>query len=188
VTPWFAAGAGFVIAAALWIHSPHAELRFPPIAGGVMQCKIDGCGPADSNGSGSLAASTPGQRLVHSHHADGKAAGPDSARHPDRAAGLKFQFTLLWQRHGSFGALISVLGKPSLGSWRLAFTMPGATIKYVKGADWQPLPSGDGGTAWATRQHGSFRHAPGATFTVIGSGTATTPASCRFDGSKCRFS
>src|SRR5271169_558810 len=29
MTPWFAASTGFVIAAGLWVYSPHASIRFP---------------------------------------------------------------------------------------------------------------------------------------------------------------
>jgi len=38
VAPWFAAATGLVVAAGLWIYSPHAELKFPPSAGGVVRC------------------------------------------------------------------------------------------------------------------------------------------------------
>ena len=43
-TPWFAAATGFVVAAGLWIYSPHAELKFPSSAVGTVPCTAQGCG------------------------------------------------------------------------------------------------------------------------------------------------
>src|SRR6202035_1092864 len=43
VTPWFAAATGFVIAAGLWVYSPHTVLRFPNSEPGVSVCQSTGC-------------------------------------------------------------------------------------------------------------------------------------------------
>ena len=188
VTPWFAAGAGIVIAAAMWIYSPHAELKLPSGAVGEVPCQIQGCGPAAKYGAGSP-STTQGQRIVHRARSGRAATGKGEANRRDAVSGLKFEFTLLWQRHDSFGAMISVLGEHPLGSWRLTFTMPGAKIRYVVGAEWRPLASRDGGTASATRWHFDNHDGQhGASFVVFGSGTASTPATCEFDAAVCTFS
>src|SRR5260370_20317743 len=42
VTPWFAASTGFVVAAGMWLYSPHARINFPPAIGKV-HCQSRDC-------------------------------------------------------------------------------------------------------------------------------------------------
>ena len=42
MTPWLAAGAGVVVAAALALHVPHAELTYTP--NGTRACSLAECG------------------------------------------------------------------------------------------------------------------------------------------------
>jgi hypothetical protein len=150
VTPWFAAAAGFVLAAALWIHSPHTELRFPATATAPDEerCAAPQCASSGGQSGGQLATSA-GKRLQHSRPAGRQPAGrPDVSRgHRTAPSGLTFSFQVMWRKHGQFAALISVRGNNVPASWRLTFTMPGAQIGYVLGAEWRAIAGGDGGTA-----------------------------------------
>lgn len=206
MTPWFAAGAGFVLAATLWIYSPHTELRFPSAsAPDEVPCTVAQC--TEGNGGGQPAANTPGQHISQQAAKGGNArdqvAGEGSA-----TSGLTFTFSVPWQQNGSFQAVISVRGKHIPAAWRLEFTMPGSQIRYVIGAQWQATPTGDGGTAFASQRqyggggqgygqgNGGYGQGDGGagraqhgsiSFLVMGSGPAKTPATCVFNGSSCSF-
>jgi hypothetical protein len=74
--------------------------------------------------------------------------------------------------------------------------MPGAQIGYVIGAQWQALPSGDGGTASRTGSEGQggargqgdgYQGVDGFSFMVMGGGRASTPVGCTFNGKACTF-
>jgi hypothetical protein len=198
-TPWFAAGTGFVLAAALWIHSPHAELRLP--SGAVGQpCAQVSCAAVASPGTGSLAITTPGVPIPHAHkHAKTSRQGTDTTSGRAASAGLTFTFQVLWQRHGTFDAMISVTGHRPPGHWQLAFQLPGDSITYVMGANWLPSPGGAGGVASAlTGRAGQPGHGPGGPgagyasphgveFMVVGSGTPATPVGCFYNGASCTF-
>jgi hypothetical protein len=199
VTPWFAAGTGFVIAAGLWIYSPHTELRFPSSALGDVPCKTVGCGPATSGaGGGQEAVSAPGSKITHP--AGHKVAQPrTSTRDADPAAsGMTFGFQVIWQRDGGFAAQITLTAESVPASWRLSFQMPGAMIDGADPVRWQPSAEGDGGTAsagawgvgsWSRQDDHGHGHASYAiNFTIMGNGTPSTPTSCVFDGKSCQFS
>ena len=143
LTPWFAASTGFVIAAGMWLYSPHASISFPS-AIGTVHCQLRGCALPGGKGSGSLASSAPGQRLRTKHR---HAGTEQQAAAGKTAAGLRFTFAVLYQGHESFGAIITISGRGSLGSWRLAFRLPGTQIQNVFDAEWLQLASRDGGTA-----------------------------------------
>jgi hypothetical protein len=151
VTPWFAAGTGFVIATGLWIYSPHTELRFPDSAPGLSVCSSKGCvtdSPRD--GGGSLATGAPGQRIAGSQpKSKNKTAKSDVVTSPKPTAGLKFKFIVLWRQGDAFDAYITVSGHSVPASWRLSFEIPGVQIDSVTGVSWQPTSSKDGGTASA---------------------------------------
>ena len=213
VTPWFAAGTGFVIATALWVYSPHEELKFPDSAPYSL-CQSKGCvNVSPGDGAGSLANSLPGERINGPQTNTGQAARPDVVT-GSAAAGLKFRFKILWQQGLHFYAVITVSGHSVPSSWRLSFAIPGVRIDYITGVTWQPARSGNGGTASAenwqygvngngaaggqnganangagenengSRDHGNL---PVITFAIAGTGSAGLPTSCRFDGATCRF-
>jgi len=207
VTPWFAAGAGFVLAAGLWVYSPHTELKFPTATAPYgVRCTMVQCGPA---GTGQLATSSPSKRIVR-QTTRGRTAQPDVAGQHSSISGLTFTFAVPWQQNDGFQALITVRGKHVPATWRLEFTLPGSHIRYVIGAQWQASPSGDGGTAFASHEqfgggqangqsygednaHGQNPGGPGRqsgsiSFVVMGSGTPSTPTNCVFNGASCTFS
>jgi hypothetical protein len=211
VTPWFAAGTGFVVAAGLWIYSPHTVLRFPEAAPGVSLCKSQGCTQdVLGHGAGTATARGPGTRISGSGARKAHAAGPVVTRHRAATSGLTFKFTVLWQRHKTFGAAITVSGHQVPKSWRLSFDIPGVQIGWVMGVHWQTSASGDGGIASPLlppagggpaggpsgpgpggyppgQPHGRAQVIPLISFVVTGTGSGGTPADCVFDGAACTF-
>jgi hypothetical protein len=187
VTPWFAAGTGFVIAAGLWIYSPHTVLRFPESTPATVPCVGRVCSPVSGPGGGQPAVSTPGKKFngqQRRRHRQTGAPGMPSAQ------AVTVGFTIVWQRDGQFGALIAVSGRHVPDDWKLSFEMPGTQISSVVGANWQAAPSGDGGIASPE----SLRHfdhsddADAVNFMITGTGSAGTPTNCVFDGASCAFS
>jgi hypothetical protein len=184
VTPWFAASTGFVIAAGMWLHSPHASITFPS-AIGTIHCRTPGCIAEGGKGSGALASSAPGQRLRINH---GRRGTGQSVSASKVTAGLKFTFTVLWHGHDAFGAAISISGGQSLGDWQLAFRLPGTQIQSVFGAEWLQSARGDGGTASPFHQDfGQPADQDQVSFRVFGTGNLSRPTQCTFDGARCRF-
>jgi hypothetical protein len=184
LTPWFAASTGFVIAAGMWLYSPHASITFPS-AIGTIHCRLHGCVTPGGKGSGSLASSAPGQRLRtrHERHGSGRSGGAS-----ERRAGLTLTFTVRWHRHDSFGAAISISGRRSLGAWQLAFRLPGTQIRDVFGAEWVQSATGDGGTASPFNvDFGRTGDHDRVSFWIIGTGSPSSPTSCTFDGATCTF-
>ena len=206
VTPWFAAGTGFVIATALWIYSPHTELKFPDSAPGYSLCQSEVClNNSPGPGGGSLANSLPGEKI------NGPQAKTSGTGKPDvitrAASGLKFRFVVLWQQGSHFYAVVTVSGHSVPSSWRLSFAIPGVRIDHVIGVSWRPSRSGNGGTVSAPSwQYGSssgqdaangtgaddsgshgHRDVPVISFIVTGTGSVGLPTTCRFDGSTCKF-
>lgn len=181
VTPWFAASTGLVIAAALWLHAPHAELTFP---NQIVHCPGPGCPVHRKPAHGSLATTRPGERI--GHKLGPKAGHRDAA--PDVTSGLTFRFTVLPHQSGSFAAAITIYGKRSLGSWQLRFRLPGTLIQSVAGARWRLLRGGDGVVARASQLQFS-RHDDngGVRFVVFASGTVTAPTGCSYDHMSCTF-
>jgi hypothetical protein len=204
VTPWFAAGAGIVVAALLAVESPHQVLSFgPPV---YQHCSSQHCTAGVRPTPGSLAGSTPGVPIKHAQPANVRraAVGPHAfAGEPARSAGnraapahppaapvVTVHFQLLGRHrpgYRGFAALITLQGsKP--GDWTLRFVLPGAQIERVWGAHWRPSPSDDGGTA--TGQPWPWPHSDGdqARIAILGTGTSGPPTGCVFDGARCSFS
>jgi hypothetical protein len=203
VTPWFAAGAGFVIAAALALNSPHTVLTYRP---NTLPCS--GCAqPAP----GSLASAKPGVKLkVPAKHARSGQGAAKDRQQPTAVAGLEVGFRVVWQKNGAFGAIITLPAGHAGRDWKLRFEIPGRRIFQVAGAQWQPSPSGYGGEAsMLTIQPGFSGHSgpPGAGqsagpqapgrpgqrsvrrlgFFVAAQGAPVTPADCVLDGAACHF-
>jgi hypothetical protein len=202
VTPWFAAATGFVVAAALWIYMPHAELKFPQSSVGVVPCQPRGCDAAAGQGSGALATTTR-QPIGRSGKIAGQgAAQPDPGRRT-AASGLTFSYAVIWQGQGRFDVQITITGKHASRDWKLAFAMPGDHIGAVLGAAWQPsgtdsgtasTPSSSSPPVWDSGGHGDSG-GPDArgrsdviSFLIFGDGTPVMPTGCQFNGASCTFS
>ncbi len=198
VSPWFAAGAGFVIAAGAFLYAPHAELEFGN-AIGVTQCRLAECNQTTEQGAQGLTAGSGAAPLT-----DGTT--------PAASAGLTFRYTVDWQGHGAFQMVLTVTAKHAIGDWRLALVIPGASRVSVVGATWKPSGT-DGGTATGTTtgtgasQQGVARpdwpgfspstQGPGGhagdqpdsvSLIVRGFGTPAAPTNCAFNGAPCQFS
>jgi hypothetical protein len=154
VTPWFAAGAGFVIAAALALNSPHTVLTYRP---NTTKCRI--CQPAPS-----LATAKPGVKLKTGEPA--KRAKPEQAgvatgaprpspAAPAAPAGPAVDFRVVWQKNGAFGAVITLPGGTAPSGWSLRFEIPDAKILRVLGARWQPAAGDHGGLVTALSEQAS---------------------------------
>jgi len=146
MTPWFAAATGSVIAASLWIYSPHPQLAFPAIAIGRVPCGSDNCGSqVDRQGAPSLTMNS-GEPMAPSHNSAKPAGSGTPSQGRTAASGLTFSYVVRQAADGDFALTASVTGKHPITNWRLAFVLPGDHIKYVFGVHWQPAGS-DGGTA-----------------------------------------
>ena len=216
MTPWFAAATGSVIAASLWIYSPHPQLAFPAIAIGRVPCGSDNCGSqVDRQGAPSLTMNS-GEPMAPPHNSAGPAGSGTPSQGRTAASGLTFGYVVHQAADGDFALTASVTGKHPITNWHLAFVLPGDHIKYVFGVHWQPAGS-DGGTASPfadpAGQHGGGPWDSGGgygnqgdtgagqagqgsggppgeyavTFTVIASGAAPVPADCTYNGAPCTF-
>jgi hypothetical protein len=200
VTPWFAAGAGIVIAAALAVDSP-AALTYVP-AGPAVRCPAGNCpGAAPSRGP-DVAAATPGVPLPPG---SGPNAGTSAglAPHAGNAAAYELGYQVVRRSPGGFLATITMPANMRPGPWTLHLAFASARVDRVWGARWQPSGNGDAGTAaglagapgpgrasgpWPGRGRGHGQGQPGGgRVTISATGTATTPSACRLDGVSCRF-
>jgi hypothetical protein len=206
VNPLFAAGTGFVIAAGLWIYSPHTVLRFPQADPATQLCQRAGCASDPGGTHGQLAVTTPGQQLRprRKHKVAARAAGQGAT--PAAEVG----FTVLWDRGGSFGAKISLPRRGLPGSWALQFELPGgAHILRLMGATLKPSADGTGITVsalppWQYGGGGGHGYGGGGghgygsqadhfggrrsvSFVFVASGSAVTPTNCQLDGASCTF-
>ncbi len=190
VTPWFAASAGIVIAAAMAVDSP-AALTYAPSSPGV-RCPTSGCSsPAPGHGP-ALATASPGVALDTPGAEPGRVAA-GSGPHPGAAAGagavyqVGYQIIRRWP--SGFVAMITMPGDLNPGTWSLQFAFPAARVDRVWGALWQPSDNGHGGTALGPWQwHGPAPGGPEARqLTVSATGAPTDPSGCKLDGFSCSF-
>jgi hypothetical protein len=167
VTPWFAAGAGVLIAAAILLESPgRAVLSYgPPLDPGVT-CRYQGC-TAGPGGAGSQTTTQHGTKLhpPPAHAAARQAGRPGQGGRHSRVspAGVTVSFRAHQHGQAGFVGIITLVSRRrSLGDWKLSFRVPGARIMAVQGAAWQPNQAGDGGMAsWAGSGQGGSGQGPG---------------------------
>ena len=206
-TPWFAAGAGIVIAAVLAVDTPTA-LTYGPTDPGE-QCPVHGCGSASSPGQPATAApgaplKAPGMQL--------KGGGTAAARQSGRAAGdVRLGYQIVRQGRSGFVSVITLPDAARARAWSLHFTFRSARVDHVWGAHWHPSATREGGTAdgpagraGPARPVGGFPgdqsgadqpggYEPGAgrpgagQLMMSATGRPQSPSGCRLDGIKCRF-
>jgi hypothetical protein len=182
VSPWFAAGAGFVIAAGAFMYAPHASLLLDT-APGRTNCPAAGCpvpqqAPVIAGAQGGLvtASPSPGSSSPRGRHA----APDESDSAPD------FSYTVQPDGAGMFQMTFTMTSSQPIGDWRLSFDIPGATDLTVTGASWQPSGT-DGGTASGLAA-GSTPNSGQTSFVVRGMGEPTAaPDNCSFGGATCHF-
>jgi hypothetical protein len=192
VTPWFAAGAGIVIAAALAVNAP-AALTYAPNDPGGQQCSARCASTAHNRLPGEVATATPGVVLKTpgAHLKGAGSARPSHRAEADPGDQLGYQIVSRWP--SGFVAVITLPGAAKPGAWNLQFGFRAAHVDGVWGARWQPFGGGDGGTAsaWPAGEHSP--RAPGASsldarqVAVAATGSPQSPSSCRLDGLTCHF-
>ncbi len=193
VTPWFAAGAGVVIAAALFLNAPHAVLSFAPAPDYVTSCQPDCVSAAAVPTAGSLTNARPGVQIAPPRPAAPRAR--PSAGQASSVTGVRITFQVQWQQGGAFGALVTVRADHDISGWTVAFAIPAARISHVLGASWQPSATGNGGTATdpagGQGRSGQGGQSPSpedsARFVIIANGSPARPVDCVFDGASCHF-
>ncbi len=195
VTPWFAAGVGILIAAALALATPrHAVLSYGPVNPGIP-CKLPGCAsPALRPRPGSLASAKAGIQLrlpvIRRAPAGTTAVAvrPSATPRPASPAEIAVRYAVVRHGRGTFLAVITVQSSRRLGDWTLGFVIPGVRISDVWGGEWQPSASASGGVA--SGQPGPWaRSGPGtARIVIFATGRPRAPVGCTFDGEGCVFS
>jgi hypothetical protein len=168
LTPWFAAGAGLMIAAAVAVDSPPA-LTYGPAAPG-LRCPAGGCTSLAQGHRPGLAAAGPGVEL---RDPGPNAGGAAAAAGPYQ----RLEYQIITHRWPGFVVVITLPGGLKPGSWSLQFGFPAARIDWVRGALWQPSGNGWAGTATG-RAH---------RLAVWAAGEPTAPSGCRLDGQPCGF-
>ncbi|HEY1617637.1 MAG TPA: hypothetical protein VGG25_08465 [Streptosporangiaceae bacterium] len=153
VTPWFAAGAGFVIAAALALNSPHTVLTYKPNTIPCDNCKS----PSPSRGA--LASAHPGVILRPAKKKP--APGRPEAHGQAAPAGVAVGYRVVWHKDGEFGAIITVPASAARDGWKLSFDIPGTRITGVWGAQWAPAVGEHGGLASVPAPHPAQPWGPG---------------------------
>jgi hypothetical protein len=191
VTPWFAAGAGVVIAAALAVDS-QAALTYAPNSPGVpgVRCAVSGCGSPAPDRAPAVATASPGVPFLSgTPRREGPAASPGPPSGPGAVYQLGYQVIQRWD--SGFVAVITLPGKAKPGAWNLQLSFPSARVDRVWGALWQPSGPGDAGTAlgpWPWRGHGPGHGKPDDRQLMLSvTGVPTSPSGCRLDGSACSF-
>jgi hypothetical protein len=182
-TPWFAAGAGIVIAAVLAVNSPAALTYGPP----VEKCPIHGCGSSAGHPPAQPATASPGVALkAPGMEMNGGGTAP-VRRHGHAARGRRLGYRIVRRWSSGFLALIALPGATRPGGWSLSFAFAAAHVDRVWGARWQPSGNGDGGTA--AGPYGPPGDPLGADqMLVFATGTPELPSGCALDGVRCRFS
>jgi hypothetical protein len=190
MTPWLAAGVGVVLAAALALHGPHAELTYTP-ANPSGPCAPGGCGATEpGQGSGGTAMSgpgsseaSPGTRLKH-----GQKAVPTASPAPHRSGPapvqrpLVIRYRTVRSRLGGFTGLITMTGQAVRSGWHLTFRYPGARVESVAGLPWTV----DGAAVTVAGPPTSPGHgAARVRIRFRASGTPSRPTGCTINGTAC---
>ena len=181
MTPWLAAGAGVVVAAALALHVPHAELTYTPNDPGA--CSLAECG--------TIAGGTvpPAQPAGHGRAAELRQRKKDRTtrrrtqapgRHPARPGRLQVRYQTLRSGPSGFTGLITLSGREVQGSWQLTFRYPGARVVSIDGGAWTVS---DGVVTVTGLGHGAAGRT--AAITLQASGLPSGPIQCTFDGVAC---
>jgi hypothetical protein len=180
VTPWFAAGAGFVIAAALSLNSPRTFLTYRPSTTPGTSCAD--CQPA------AVPTARPGVQIRSANPAR-VGGGRRAAAAP--AVGPAVPFHLGAEHNGVFSVTFMLPAGQVARPWKLRFELPGRSITEVVGAGWRPNAGEDGGVAAALGQGQGQYVSPvdpaGVSFLVSAAGPPVRPTGCLLDGRACHF-
>jgi Cellulose binding domain len=185
MTPWFAAGAGIVIAVAMAVDS-QAALTYAP-SGPSVRCPVSGCASPARGHPPDLATARPGVALKTPRAGPAGAAAAGPGPRPGAEADYRLGYQVIRRWHSGFVAMITMPGDLKPGSWSLHFAFPSARVDRVWGAQWQPSRNGDGGTALGPSQWRGRIGPDARQLQVSATGTPTDPSACRLDGISCGF-
>jgi hypothetical protein len=174
VTPWFAAGAGFVIAAALSLNAPRTFLTYRPNnTPSTSRCAT--CAAPES-----VPTSKPGVQIRSVNPAVIGGTG---------AAGPAVPIHLGPERDGVFSVTFMLPAGQLRNGWQLRFALPGRSITQVVGAQWRPDAVDDGGVAAGLAQGGyvSPTDPAAVSFMVSASGPPVAPVHCVLNAKPCHF-
>jgi hypothetical protein len=149
VSPWFAAGAGFVIAAGAFMYAPHASLNFDSAPGRTV-CPTPGCPvpqkvPQIAGGASGLvtASPSPSSSSRRGRH----------AAHDKSDISPSFTYTVQQDGTGVYQMIITETSQGAIGSWGLSVVIPGATkvsvydgVLHGSGTDDAPAAGPSGST------------------------------------------
>lgn len=160
VSPWFAAGAGFVIAAGAFMYAPHASVNFDTTPG-VTTCPTLGCPAPEKlpqfNGTqGGLVAPSPSPS---SSSPRGRHAAHDAPT---------FTYTVEAEGTGMYQMVLTETSLQPIGGWQLSVEIPGATSVDVY--DGVQQSGTDGASTGGGDSHdgpGADEPSPGATLGVL---------------------
>jgi hypothetical protein len=185
MTPWFAAGAGIVIAAAMAVDS-QAALTYAPSDPG-LRCPVSGCvSPAPSHPP-DLATARPGMALKTPGAQPAGAAAASSGPRPGAEVRYRLGYQVIRRWHSGFVAMITMPGDLKRGIWSLQLGFPSARVDRVWGALWQPWRNGHGGTALGPGQWRGRGGPDARQLRVSATGKPTSPSRCRLDGISCGY-
>ncbi|HEY6480969.1 MAG TPA: hypothetical protein VIZ00_13125 [Streptosporangiaceae bacterium] len=175
VTPWFAAGAGFVIAAALSLNAPRTFLTYRP-NDRPNTAKCATCVAPES-----VPTSKPGVQI--------RSVNPAVIGGLGAAAGPVVPIHLGPEQNGVSSVTITLPAGQARTGWRLRFELPGRSVMAVLGAQWWPDATDDGGMAVRPAAGGyvSPTDPAGVSFKVSVSGAPVAPVGCVLNGKPCRF-
>jgi hypothetical protein len=187
-TPWFAAGAGIVIAAALAVDSPTALTYAPSDPGG--QCPVHGC-TSPPGQPAEPATASPGVTLQAPGMKAKQRGTVSGSQHGRVAPGDRVGYQVVRRWHSGFVAVMTVPESAKPGRWRLRFAFPAAHVDHVWGAQWHPSGSGAAGTAegparWPGHARGTSGLEAGQVM-VSATGRPTAPSGCHLNGVACHF-
>jgi hypothetical protein len=186
VSPWFAAGAGVVIATGVMIYTPHAKLDF----GNAIQVT-----PCTASCNHAALQQAPGLPA---------GSGVTTSPRPSLPAGTTFWYQPGHSIGNEFSMWIEVRARGSLGQWKLAFRVPGATGIYVYWPRWASsgtngvtvdsyyagtesvvyteFSANEAGVAGGLTLNGDI-----ALFQIRGIGAPNAPTACTYNGASCTF-
>lgn len=189
VSPWFAAGAGVVIATAAIVVVPH-DMSFQG-AIRIHHCKQLGCTVVSPEGVAPAKPAGTGLQLTPS---------PSST---SPLTGMTFSYQVVDQNQFGFIMQMTIRSRHSLGDWKLSFVIRGASDVFVLGARWQQSGTNGGiasnyigvtesvGYSSISGKNsdgvGSSQNGYTVQFQVHGTGAPSTPVECSYDGYACTF-
>jgi hypothetical protein len=186
VSPWFAAGAGVVIATGVMIYTPHTNFAID-----IQKCQLVACTKLTPQGGPPPVPVGTGAPMP----------APSKASLPK---GMTFWYQPGHSNGDEFSMWIEVRARGGLGQWKLSFRVPGAKGIYVYWPRWTvsgtngvTVNSYYAGTESAVYTEisadesdvagGLTLNGDTALFQIRGTGAPNAPTTCTYNGASCTF-